>query len=82
MPVPQADFELYQQAFMETSLGEPPERSGPISWELARDALLLFYVEHRVADLTRMENLVMYWGGNAPEIGGWPVGQQLDKLLQ
>ena len=42
-----ADFELYQQAVMQTSFGDPPEHSGPISWELARDAMLLFYVEHR-----------------------------------
>ena len=77
-----ADFELYRQALMQTSLGDPPERSGPISWELARDAMILFYAEHRDADLTRMEDLVTFWRANDPQVGGWPAGQQLDRLLQ
>jgi len=77
-----ADFELYRQAFMRTPLGDPPERSGPLSWELVRDATMLFYVEHRSADLARMENLVAFWRASDPQAGGWPVGQQLDRLLQ
>jgi hypothetical protein len=78
-----ADFELYQQALMQTSLGDPPERSGPISWELARDAMVLFYVSHRNVDLARMEQLVLFWrnGNNQQPIGYWPVSDQLERLL-
>jgi outer membrane protein assembly factor BamB len=76
-----ADFELYRQALMQTSLGEAPERSGPISWELARDATILFYVAHRHADLARMEHLLTFWRAGGP-LGYWPASHQLDQLLQ
>jgi outer membrane protein assembly factor BamB len=76
------DFELYEQAVMQTSFGDPLERSGPMSWELARDATILFYIGHRDADLARMERLILFWRGNDQQIGGWPVGQQIDHLLQ
>ena len=65
------------------------ERSGPISWELARDATMLFYVEHREANLGRMEKLLLFWraangrgeANNPPQLGNWPVAQQLESLL-
>ncbi len=77
-----AEFGLYQQAFMETSLSDPPERSGPISWELARDATILFFAERREADLTRITILVLFWRGNDRQVAGWPAGPQLDLLLK
>jgi len=76
-----ADFELYRQGSMQASLGEPPDRSGPMSWELARDATMLFYVERRNADLARMESLCAFWRASDPQAAAWPVGQQLDRLL-
>jgi hypothetical protein len=77
-----AEFALYQQALMQTSLSDPPERSGPISWELARDATILFSAERREADLIRITNLVLFWRGNDQQVGGWPAGPQLDLLLK
>ena len=77
-----AEFELYRQALMETALDDPPERSGPISWELARDATMMFYTGHREADLTRTEHLLTFWRANDGQVGGWPTGQQIDRLLQ
>ncbi len=76
-----ADFELYRQAAMQVSLGDPPERSGPISWNVVRDAMLLFFAERRETDLTRMTNFVTFWRANDPQAGG-AAGQQLDRLLQ
>ena len=66
---------------MQTSFSDPAERSGPISAELARDALLLFYAAHREADLARMENRIAFWCAD-PQFGGWPVREQIDRLLQ
>ena len=77
-----AEFALYQQALMQTSLSDPPEHSGPISWELARDATILFSAERREADLIRITNLVLFWRGNDQQVGGWPAGPQLDLLLK
>ena len=79
-----ADFERYQQAIMQTSFAEPTERGGPISWELVRDAMLLFYVDHREVSLTRMEKLVAFWRANAADgqVGGWPIAPQIERLLQ
>ncbi len=77
-----ADFEHYQQALMQTSIADPLERSGPISWELARDALTLFYVQHREASLVRMERLLTFWRAYDPQqIGYWPVNTQIELLL-
>ena len=67
---------------MQASLGIPPEHNGPISWELVRDALLLLYAERREADLTRLETFVAFWRAADPRVGGWPAGEQLDRLLQ
>ena len=77
-----ADFELYQQVLPTVSLSDPREHCGPISWELARDALLLFYVDHREVELARMEGLLTFWRQAKGHVGGWPVEQQLDRLLQ
>ncbi len=76
-----AEFELYQQALMQTSLGDPPERSGPISWELARDATILFFAERRETDLARITDLIRFWRANDQQVSG-PLGQQLDRSLQ
>jgi outer membrane protein assembly factor BamB len=76
------DFDLYRRALMQASLGDPPERSGPINWELARDALILFHDAHCDAGLAQMQHVVMFWRGCDQQVGGWPTGQQLDRLLQ
>ncbi len=67
---------------MQASFNDPPDHGGPISWELARDATMLFYVRHREVSLTHMENLLTFWRrANNQQIGAWPVAQQLDQLL-
>jgi hypothetical protein len=77
-----ADFDRYQHAAAHASIPDPPERYGSISWELARDALLLYYVEHRTEELDRLKPGIAFWRISDPNLGGWMAGQQLDPLLQ
>jgi outer membrane protein assembly factor BamB len=77
-----ADFDHYRQAAAEVSLGDPPDRYGSISWELARDAVILFYVEHRPRELESIERQVAFWRVSDPNFGSWRANEQLDPLLQ
>jgi len=76
-----ADFEQFLRAYMQTPFGDAPERSGPVSWDLARDAMFLFYADHRAGALSRMVNMVNFWRANDQQVGGWPVAQQIDRML-
>jgi outer membrane protein assembly factor BamB len=75
-----ADFDRCQEAAAQASLGDPPERYGAISWELARDAVILFYIERQGAEMSRMERKVAFWRASDPQFGGWPATQQLEPL--
>ena len=76
-----ADFELYQQALVQASLGDLPDRSGPVSWDLARDATILYFADRRQSDVARMMNMITFWRTDDPQVCG-SVGEQLDRLLQ
>ena len=76
-----ADFELYQQALVQASLGDLPDRSGPVSWDLARDATILYFADRRQGDVARMMNMITFWRTDDPQVCG-SVGEQLDRLLQ
>ena len=76
-----ADFATYQQALMQASIAEAPEHGGPISWELVRDSLMLFYAADRTTDLTRLADTLVFWRSCDAQIGSWPVSDQLRQLL-
>ena len=76
-----ADLEHYQRANMETSLNDPPERSGPIAWPLVYDAICMFYTVHRTPEYTRMERQVTFWNANNADVTGWPIGNRLDLFM-
>jgi outer membrane protein assembly factor BamB len=78
----EADFSLFQHAAADASFGDPPERYGAISPDLARDAEILFYLEHRSAEQDRMERQVGFWRGVEPQFASWAVNQQPSVLLQ
>ena len=75
------DFAAYQQALMQASISEAPEHGGPISWELVRDSLMLFYATDRSADLTRLADTLVFWRSDQPYVGFWPTTDQLNRLL-
>ena len=77
----EADFEFFGQALVQASLGDLPDRSGPVSWDLARDATISYFAEHRASDLARIMGFITFWRTDDPQVCG-PVGPQLDRLLQ